>query len=251
MSAPAWESEAALCAGFVAALPEGWTAYAETAGWDLLLVRDADGFQVGVEAKLRLNAKVLVQALEGNQTWVQAGPDCRAVLVPKRQPDLAAIALFLGVVVLECPAGPLESWRDRFRPKLPRERDHSLDAACGRWPEWCPMARCALPEYVPDVGAGNAAPVQLTQWKIRAIRIAILLARRGGVTRDDFRHVGIDARRWLPQGAGWLVARDGRFVAGPALPDFAGQHPTVYAQIDAEFDSWAPLDVPVAREGRA
>ncbi|TIU81425.1 MAG: hypothetical protein E5W01_20510, partial [Mesorhizobium sp.] len=60
-----FESEAALCAAFIARLPKDWTAYPETAGFDILLVRGADGAQIGVEAKMTLNAKVLMQAVEG------------------------------------------------------------------------------------------------------------------------------------------------------------------------------------------
>ena len=51
--------ESDLCAAFLASLPEGWTAYPETAGFDILLGREVDGFQIGIQAKLRLNAKVI------------------------------------------------------------------------------------------------------------------------------------------------------------------------------------------------
>lgn len=39
-----------------------WTPYAETAGWDILLAAD-DGTQIGIEAKLKFNLKVLAQCL--------------------------------------------------------------------------------------------------------------------------------------------------------------------------------------------
>ena len=55
----AFRSEADLCAAFLAALErehaKKWMAYAETAGWDILLVRLKDGFQIGIQAKLALN----------------------------------------------------------------------------------------------------------------------------------------------------------------------------------------------------
>jgi hypothetical protein len=43
-------SEADLCAGFIAAATKGgsWTAYAETAGYDILMVRASDGVQIGI-----------------------------------------------------------------------------------------------------------------------------------------------------------------------------------------------------------
>ncbi len=57
-------TEADLCAAFLAEVPNTWTAWKEHAGWDILLVRKADGFQIGIEAKLKCNATVLQQALK-------------------------------------------------------------------------------------------------------------------------------------------------------------------------------------------
>jgi hypothetical protein len=58
-----YRTEADLCAAFLAALrrdyQEKWLAYAETEGWDVLLVRQKDGFQIGIQAKLALNASVI------------------------------------------------------------------------------------------------------------------------------------------------------------------------------------------------
>lgn len=72
-------TEAELCARFIAAIGADWTAYAETEGWDILLVRKADGFQIGIEAKLKFNLDVVTQALETNTyAVVSPGPDCRA-----------------------------------------------------------------------------------------------------------------------------------------------------------------------------
>jgi hypothetical protein len=75
--------EVDLCKAFIETLPKGWTNYNETGGYDILLVHDETGFQIGVEAKLRLNAKVICQAMSGlNSVYDHSGPDCRAVLVP-------------------------------------------------------------------------------------------------------------------------------------------------------------------------
>ena len=87
----AYATEAELVAAFCALIDPArwarnpsdaprWTQYHETAGWDLLLV-NPDGVQIGIEAKLSLNPKVLDQALPGR--WgEERGPDYRAVLVP-------------------------------------------------------------------------------------------------------------------------------------------------------------------------
>nr|WP_139181169.1 hypothetical protein [Pseudomonas aeruginosa] len=61
-NAPLVQSEAELCAAFIDEFNRvpGWTCYPETAGFDILVVH-AEGRQIGVEAKLQLNAKVAAQ----------------------------------------------------------------------------------------------------------------------------------------------------------------------------------------------
>ena len=94
-------TEADLCARFLAALDKGWTAYAETAGWDILLVRDADGFQIGIEAKLKMNTHVINQAIEHSVYWVDhAGPDCRAIMIPEGEGGFDQIAAYIGITVI-------------------------------------------------------------------------------------------------------------------------------------------------------
>lgn len=76
-------TEADLCAAFIAyAEPHGWTPYAETAGWDILLV-SRTGTQIGIQAKLRFTTAVLVQAVEQCWHWKTPGPDFRAMLCPR------------------------------------------------------------------------------------------------------------------------------------------------------------------------
>ena len=231
-----FSTEIELCRSFVEALPGGWIAYPEWDGWDILLVRCADGFQIGIEAKLRLNAEVLNQAIEDGRSYAicNSGPDCRAVLVPSG--DAGAfhkIAGHLGITVIR-KFPDTEEWRyNKFSPLLPKIKSDYRE----EWFEQCPTTRHRLPDYVPDVSAGAVAPLQLTDWKIKAMKLAIILERRGNLTRADFKWAGIDHRRWLSQG--WLVVSDGRWVAG-AMPDFPRQHPRVYGEIASGFDDWAP-----------
>jgi hypothetical protein len=229
--------EADLCAAFIAALPKGWTAYPETGGFDIVLVRGSDGFQIGVEAKLRLNAKVILQAAEDCRHYYVArpGPDCRAVLVPEsHNAELAALARLLCVTVVAYRPKMRNVLRSAIHPELPTSEG---DYWTRDWHELCPEKRIELPEWVPDVKAGASAPVALTDWKVRAIKIAVTLSKRGFVTRRDFEHHKISMSRWT-QG-GWIV-KDGRggWKAGKYLPDFRAQHPVNYPQIEADFDKW-------------
>jgi hypothetical protein len=243
-------TEAELCARFIAAVGADWTPYAETAGWDILLVRKADGFQVGIEAKLRINAHVISQALEEYGAFAadRSGPDCRAILVPEEDAGgFDLICTYLGITIIRV----LEKQRDHcgggvvyrsaaFSPALPKPPDHAGDNY-RHWHEWAPARRHELPDYVPDVAAGSPSPIQLTHWKICAIKIAVILEKRGFLVRGDFKHVNIDHRRWLPSGAGWLRLDAGRYLRAPYFPDFKAQHPRVYDEIAADYDSWKPV----------
>ena len=235
-------TETGLCARFLAAVGPEWTPYAETAGWDILLVRKEDGFQIGIEAKLKLNAHVVAQAIEEGRSYSaeRSGPDCRAVLVPYDDAgSFDVIAGYIGFTIIRVSAPESDVRRyakgDVFHPRLPGVKERWMN---DRWHECAPFRRHELPDYVPDVAAGSPAPIQLTEWKISAIKIAVTLDKRGFVTRSDFKQHGIDYRRFIAKEYGWLVLGDGRYLKGPRFPDFRAQHPIAYEQIAADADKW-------------
>lgn len=210
-----------------------WTVYPETADWDLLLVHK-DGFQLGIQAKLTLNAKAIDQALAGASSyWTSAGPDYRAVLVPKggKQLHLERIckAIGIGIITVRKPAP-----HELQYVSLPKETGYTS----GDWPNWCPAERCKLPDYIPDVTAGVKSPVQLTDWKIKAIRLLIVLERRGYVTRDDMKRIQISPTRWCDNYHGMLARGERGYVRCSRTPDLRAQHPTNYVQIEADADEW-------------
>lgn len=257
-----FESEAALCAAFIAQLPKDWTAYPETAGFDILLVRGADGAQIGVEAKMTLNAKVLMQAVEGlysGRGSEGAAPDFRAALVPggTAGAEMKCLARYLGIAVIEMTSEAAreeegKAFAERygvsyrrahtkdkpwFTPELPVQSGYVWRDV---WTDHCPAERCKVPAYVPDVVAGASGPSQLSEWKIEAIKICILLERHGFVTIADFKKVGIDRKRWLDM---WWIAQTeerGRYVAGRKPLDLRVAHPVNYGQIEADFEKWKP-----------
>lgn len=264
MKKTVFESEAALCAAFISRLPEGWTAYPETAGYDILLVRAADGAQIGVEAKMTLNAKVLLQAVEGVYTGrgsERAAPDFRAALVPAGAAgaEMKSVAAYLGVAVIEMTGeAEREAEEKAFAEKfgLSYSRRHMNDKPWFApelpvlggyvWREYfadhCPAERCKVPAYVPDVIAGASGPSQLSEWKIKAIKICIILERRGFVTIADFKKIGIDRKRWLDMW--WITpsAERGQYIAGRTPLNLRVAHPVNFGQIEADFDKWKPAD---------
>lgn len=234
---PQFATEADLCTAFIAAVEarRKWRCYPETCGFDILLVNVNDGRQIGVEAKLRLNNKVVAQALPDYfYGYAMEGPHYRAVLVPWSdvENDLQPICDALGVTVIRY-AGETPYRRQRwFEPQLPD--DDSIWQ--GQWHEWAPVRSCRLPEHVPDVRAGASAPIQLTDWKIKAIKMSVLLEERP-VTRADFKALALDPRRWTDH---WLTSTPSGYVRSENFPDFLGQHPEVSAKIRAERSRWAP-----------
>jgi len=223
MKKAAFASEAAMCAAFIEVIDKRiWTPYAETAGWDILLSRKIDGFQIGVQAKLALNVGVVNQAIESHGGWMAAAPapDARAILVPDGSLDrLAMICDYIGVCIITI--GPRYNKRFEAWPALPSKPDQYGSES---WHEWCPVQRHKLPEYVPDVVAGSSAPVQLTTWKIKAIKLAVLLERNGTVSRLDFKFLDLDHRRWIANE--WLLPDKGGYIRG-GMPDLKKQHPRV------------------------
>lgn len=245
-----------------------WVIYHETCGWDLLAVCPETGMQVGIEAKLSLNAKVISQALPAARWSETDGPDYRAVLVPEKgcQNHIRPICDALGLTVISI-------WGHVSPAYGNRPEQTSWQCSPWQWPDegsiyssgwhnWLPAEREKLPDYLPDVQGGHAAPVMLTPWKIKAIKLMIWLERHGCVTRADMKALQISPTRWTDGFNGFLSpGSNGGYVRNGRTPDLRAQHPTNYAQIEADIDVWskdlprrvtdAPADLFASREGLA
>lgn len=260
----AFQAESALCDCFIESAKKigGWTVYPETAGFDILCVYDSTGHQLGVEAKLRLNAKVADQILPDSFAWSdQRGPDFRAVIVPCVTEANAGIAKMLGILGVQVwhperdysyingepretfhflRAFSRHNWTDRHG-ELHGEPDHrEYDLESGplaefdlAWHDWNPAERCELPEIVPEVRAGVPAPVRLTPWKIGALKVLADIEVYGFVTAKSVRAHGVDPRRFCASD-GWLRSLgDGKWGRG-TVPKFDQQHPQAFAEILAK-----------------
>lgn len=229
-----WAVEAQMCDAFmVAAREAGWTCYPETGAWDILLV-GPDGFQCGVQAKLRSNLHVVAQALDGLMRGRQSGPDVRAVLLPWHDSDMQEVCHSTGIAYFWA-----EPWS--YRRHSPRETDRGVIwnlRAPGDFPDHLirhrdPALRHWLPPVVPGGQAGCPAPMTLTPWKVKAIRLCLRLRARGYVTTRDFKDLDLNPTTWMHQG--WLLAlgdRDGRhqkLTANPQHRLFDELHPEIAA----------------------
>ena len=236
-SSPRYKTEAALCADFISwAEKDGWTAYAETAGWDLILVKS--DIQFGIQAKLKFNATLLRQVMPVDRCGDRTEPNHRGILIPKIDIEIDQAMRACSVVAF-APTRQTGYFGHTYEDGNRSDFAPSLNAAIERG-EWPCEKRIELPDYVPDVVAGASSPVQLTQWKISALRICVHIELHGFITSRQIREkYGVDSRRWIDPGYGWLSAKkEGEnvvgYVAGPKLK-FPQQHPDVYAKIKSEM----------------
>ena len=229
MKSPAFASEADLCAAFLAwagrTAPD-ITCYAEWAGWDILLVYP-EGFQLGIQAKLRLNAEVVGQASPSFYDDAgDHGPDYRGVLVPAAN-GLSGLAHRLGLIDFYPYGTEYRTGLLQFVPTL--REPYGKGRIDPNWLDWNPKTRHPLPPTLTDAVAGSSAPVSLTTWKLRALAVLAELSLRGTITTKQVREIGCDPRRWLQQH--WLMPGDarGQWVRGEKCPPFDRQHPSAYA----------------------
>ena len=250
-----WSTEAELCEDFSAgARAVGWTVYPETAGFDLFLSGPA-GVQVGVEAKLRPNLAVVAQLCRhaGAARW--GAPDYLCALIGRSTPDFATVIGRLGFELIDGGAVEQARYYDERAAEWFRRHGRRYTGAAREEPfenpwgavrpeyldGWRRFAdgsnRVKLPDFVPNLRAGVPSPLQLTPWKVKAIRLCAILRERGWVTTADFKALELDPSRWTRGTRSWLMdsgvkeGRRSRLVARPgvALPD--EQRPELTAQV--------------------
>lgn len=244
-------TEAALCALFIREFNEqpGWTCYPETGGFDVLVAHES-GRQVGVEAKLRLNAKVAEQILPraGEELHLREGPDHRLVIVGSITEANAGIARMLEMFGIPVWAPRLHQGWDRDEAGQYREVREAIfdvkgklgnDEDCAQPPaftyhwhsaffDWNPPERVPLPDMPPLVAAGVPCPIKLTPWKQAALRVLARLRVQGSITAKEIRADGCSPSMWTQR---WLRSGNvrGQWVETDRLPKFDEQHPEHYA----------------------
>lgn len=257
-------SEADLCDCLIETWnAEGWVCYPETAGFDILAVRADTGLQCGIEAKLKLNDKVVSQILPDD--WAgcgtnDVGPNWRAILIPPGYGESGGVRALLALAGITFLRPEIQYHGHGWLPRCVRDDVDELTKRydCRRryriqafaksydyaWHDWNPLKQCTLPEYVPSVRAGVPGPIQLTPWKIAALKILAIIEIAGFVDRNGIKHCGVDPRRWCG-GDSWLQPGDrpGQWVRGPNLPPFDKQHPIEFAQLVEKQRTRGPLSV--------
>lgn len=234
---------------------DGWVCYPEACGFDVLVV-NRDGRQIGVQAKLSLNAKVADQILpgHGDDLYGRPGPDHRLVVVAKITNASAGIAKMLnrlGVKVL----APRESWqRTGYEHTLDIDfhllkHERAAHGTVEKMFDWFPAERCKPPAIVTQLPAGVPSPVMLTPWKECALRVVALMRLQGYVTVRQIAKLGIGTSAWTQPAStekpAWLAMgnRRGEWVETEHMPAFDKQHPELYEVVVRELQSEVVSDL--------
>jgi hypothetical protein len=187
--------------------------------------------QIGVQAKLQANIKVLLQALPGlpksvDRKQTGRGPTYRVVLCGgftgrtadaqnTHQNEFTALAKQLRLLVAVPPVHHLDTWMKRLSGEplnlmtryAPIWQEWNSDGTgarpdwriAWRWYRWSPMRAEKTPAVVPDVPAGVPSPEQVTPWSIAAVLLERRCESRRIITTEDARVVqGIVGGSWSP-----------------------------------------------------
>lgn len=249
-------TEAELCSIFIRDMnaQPGWVCYPESGGFDILAVHE-DGRQIGVEAKLALNAKVADQIMPDPWQFRYGlkGPDHRLVIVSKITDASAGISKllgYMGVPVLVPRSGHVSVLGGGYIERLQfdeyrlRELLSGGDHSGHELFDWNPEERCQVPMVVPKVAAGVPAPTRLTPWKEKALRAMALLRKQGSITTKQIKELGMSPTAWTQHSstAAWLekAKTPGHWLETDRLPAFDKQHPEAYALAVAELAAKSP-----------
>ncbi len=240
-------TEEALCTLFIEQMNQmpGWACYPETGGFDILVAHQ-DGRQIGVQAKLQLNAKVADQILPKyhDYTYEHPAPDHRLVIVRSITEASEGIARLLGEVGIAVWAPQLERYYVRETHEHPWRANFYIhaklcdDARCANPPQhiphwggalfdWNPPSRIELPPIVPQVAAGVPSPTSITPWKLAAVRVLARLRLQGYITTKQIAGEGCHPSMWTQR---WLQRSDtrGQWLETDRLPPLDKQHPDLY-----------------------
>lgn len=243
-------TEAALCALFIEQMNQepGWVCYPETGGFDILAAHES-GRQIGVQAKLQLNAKVADQILphQHHYNYEAPAPDHRLVIVRNLTDASIGIARLLAELGIQVWCPQLEK---RFTGAAGGYTTTTVgdfhigyklrdDERCGKpsrqiphWsyalPDWNPPQRIELPPMVPQVKAGVPSPTMLTPWKLAALRVLARLRLQGYITAKQITAEGCSPSMWTQR---WLQRSEiqGQWLETERIPALDKQHPDFYA----------------------
>lgn len=209
-------SESDLCKEFKEWLrSRGFVVYPEVSDWDLVAVRDAErqfnigegvdifhvktsnlgatqlawkpDTQIGIQAKLQANIDVLYQAAVARVM----GPRLRTVLVRRADGRFIGVARALGLSVA------VREYRSHRWSRVSEWRQHPNGFLVYNSQKVWDTKQLWLPPVTTDLPAGTPSPIQLTEWRVKALKLCRIGRDKGYLTSKDFKTAGVDMKRWV------------------------------------------------------
>lgn len=203
-----------------------WKIYPEVSNYDLVIVSTTEkypfkiGDQIGIEAKLKPNVKVLSQIIEKMSD--HKGPNWIATLTPYITEEFASVSKFLrisNIFAFDKANDPVSQQKNKLRSTF--KHFSNINRKFYKVPLW-------VPDYEIDIEAGAASPKSVSPWKVKAVEFVININKNknGLMTSQDFRDYGVgNYQTWLDRG--WIKysgMKDGKhklwiFTKHPERPD--------------------------------
>lgn len=183
-----------LCDDFIYFIKKSsWKVYAEQNNWDMIIVRGK--IQVGVQAKLIANNKVLIQTLP-KLPYTGIGPTYRIALIagftgrtPRARFETRKIfysmARHFRVIVIDMSC----------RNKLMTGWDWNLGYKGGKRNlnlkhyNWRPSELEWVPPFIPNFPAGVPSPKHVSKWNLSMLDLRELELERGWICLEDCRNI--------------------------------------------------------------
>lgn len=190
-----FELESELCKSFISVAKEhGWTIFPEQNYWDFIMVRN--GIQVGVQAKLKANKKVLCQALP-KLPYNGEGPQYRAVLVgghkgrsfkarEENESLFCSLADSLKIIVFNMSKNSILDYGYNTQSLGGYKFEYNLHL---RHYHWGPKKLEWLPDFVPNLPAGVPSPESVSKYKLAMLDLRELELERGWICLKDCKRI--------------------------------------------------------------
>jgi hypothetical protein len=183
-----YKKEVDLCNDFIFwSKMYGYKVYPECGGWDMLLVKN--GVQIGVQAKLKANMKVLAQALDGVcERKLKVSPHYRVVLVAsKPSSDFIKLAKACRIIIISFFGNISKHYCLRYNDIKAINYNYEFKSFIGsaRYYRYAAKKRVKLPLFVADIKAGVPSPRNVSDWKILCIKAERLCIKQGYITSRD------------------------------------------------------------------
>ncbi len=170
-----YKYEHELCEAFINNLSDKWDVYPECYGWDMLLVNVIDGYQAGVQAKLKENIYVIYQALTLLNDYYnharKIGPDYAIILTPSVGLDFRTVCEKCGLI--NC------------------NQNYNLDLLLPMHNKLLFQQQYEVPKFKLQSKCGVSSPRRMSKWRENALNIMLEYDKKGYVTSADFKKLSL------------------------------------------------------------